>query len=203
MKTKERILVKALELFNNEGVKEVTLRKVAGALGISQGNLNYHFKTKGEIIRQLYYDLVDQMNDAMQQLTREQPILSYLSKSSLISMEVLYAYRFITRDLYQVLESDQELKQHYHQLQKMRNEQFLSLFQHMISGGLMREEELVGEYERLHERMNILGDNWISAADFFQGESLSKVAHYHALLFEIIYPYLTPKGKEQYLEIAT
>lgn len=70
----------------------------------------------------------------------------------------------------------------------------------MIADGRMRKEELKNEYERLYERMNILGDNWINSANlFFQGSS-SKVTHYHSLLFEVIYPYLTQIGKEQYLK---
>lgn len=199
MKTRERILLKALQLFNQEGLKEVTLRKIAGTLEISQGNLNYHFRTKAEIVSQLYFRLVEKMDNEMDKITREQPILSFLSKRSLISMEILYEYRFITRDLYKVLTADPGLKQHYLQLQKMRNQQYLFLFQNMIAEGLMRHEELEGEYDRLYERMNILGDNWINAADFFGSDDTSKIAYYHALLFEVIYPYLTEKGKEQYL----
>ena len=201
MKTKERIILKALELFNEEGVKEVTLRKIAGALGISQGNLNYHFRTKAEIIAELYFRLVDKMNTEMEKITQEQPILSFLYDTSKISMKILYDYRFITRDLYAVLEADKALKKHYIELQQTRSQQYIFLFQNMIKQGLMREEELKGEYERLYERMNILGDNWINAAVFFNRNYASKVDHYHALLFEVIYPYLTQKGKQQYREL--
>jgi AcrR family transcriptional regulator len=202
MKTKERILIKALELFNNEGLKEVTLRRIAGSLGMSQGNLNYHFKTRAEIISQLYFRLVGEMDREMDKITKEGPILLFLSKSARVSMKILYQYRFITRDLYSVLETDQDLKNHYLQLQKLRHQQYLQVFQHMIKEGLMREEELEGEYDRLYERMNILGDNWINAADFFSTDGASKVAHYHALLFEVIYPYLTEKGKAAYLKLV-
>lgn len=202
MKTKERILLKSLELFNKEGLSEVTLRRIAVALDISQGNLSYHFKTKAEIIGSLYNRLVEEMNTEMQKIAQEQPILSYLEKSSRVSMETLFAYRFILRDLYKVLETDKELKKHYLELQKTRGAQFSLLFQNLVKEGLMRPEELDGEFDRLHERMNILGDNWINAADFFSTDDKTKVAHYHSLLFEVIYPYLTKKGKEEYLGIC-
>src|SRR5690606_22782625 len=176
MKTKERILLKALELFNAEGLTEVTLRKIAGALAMSQGNLNYHFKTKGEIVSELYFSLVQRMDYEMNKITQAQPILSFLNKSSLTSMHILYEYRFIIRDLYKVMEVDKKLKTHYLGLQKERKMQYLMLFEKMIAEGLIREEELKGEYERLYERMHILGDNWINVLDFFSKDSSSRVA---------------------------
>lgn len=201
MKTKDRILSKALDLFNEKGVKNVTLRQIALTLRMSQGNLNYHFKTKAEIVSQLYFELVEKMDREMDKVTESQPTLHFLRESAFVSMNVLYGYRFITRDLYHVLGSNEALKSHYLQLQQKRKQQYVLMFQNLKKEGLMREEELEGEFDRLYERMNILGDNWINAADFFRQESESKVSDYHALLFEVIYPYLTKKGKEQYLEM--
>ncbi|MCO6357142.1 TetR/AcrR family transcriptional regulator [Roseivirga pacifica] len=199
MKTKEKILATALELFNKNGLKEVTLRQIAKAMNISQGNLNYHYKVKSDIVSALYFQLVGRMNIEIGQLVQSQPIMSFLSESSLISMRVLYDYRFITKDLYAVLDSDDELKQHYVGLQQTRKQQFLALFTNMITEGLLRPEEFTNEYERLYERMNILGDNWINAAALLNNTE-SVVDHYHALLFEVIYPYLTEKGKEAFFK---
>ncbi len=201
MKTKERILFKALELFNKQGLKDVTLRQIASSLKMSHGNLNYHFRTKSEIVSQLYFMLVEKMDYELNKISQDSLILSFLYESSKVSMNILYQFRFITRDLYHVLGSDERLKKHYLQLQQKRKQQYLFLFQNLTKEGVMREEELDGEYARLFERMNILGDNWLNAADFFKKEDLSKVAHYHTLLFEVIYPYLTTQGKEQYVEL--
>jgi hypothetical protein len=143
---------------------------------------------------------VEEMDEAMKKITLDQPVFSLLYESSLVSMNILYKYKFIAQDLHSVLESNSELKVHYLALQKMRKQQFLFLFQNMIAEDLMRKEELKNEYERLYERMNILGDNWINSANLFFQERSSKVAHYHSLLFEVIFPYLTQKGKEQYLK---
>lgn len=201
MKTKEKILLKSLELFNEEGLKEVTLRQIANSLGMSQGNLNYHFKTKSAIVSELYYKLVSAMDHEMNQLSGEKPILSFLYESALISMNTLYDYRFITRDLYLVLSGDPDLKAHYLQLQLIRKQQYLYVFEQLTKEGLMRGQELEGEFDRLYERMNILGDNWINAADFFLKEGAPKVSYYHRVLFEMVYPYLTKSGKQQYQEL--
>jgi AcrR family transcriptional regulator len=201
MKTKERILQKSLELYNEEGLAKVTLRQIAHALGMSQGNLNYHFRTRAEIVSALYYKLVDHMNREIEKITAEQPILSFLYESALATMKGLYVYRFITRDIYSVLDTDPSLRSHYLELQRIRKHQYVQLFGNMISAGLMREEEFEKEYDRLYERMNILGDNWINAAELFRQDDPKRIEHYHSLLFEVIYPYLTPSGKKQYLEL--
>lgn len=46
MKTKERIVSKALELFNEHGIEYVGLRELAAHLGIRVSNITYYFPTK-------------------------------------------------------------------------------------------------------------------------------------------------------------
>lgn len=47
--TRQRILDTAAELFARQGYHAVTMRAIAGALGISVGNLTYHFPRKQDI----------------------------------------------------------------------------------------------------------------------------------------------------------
>jgi len=50
MTTKDRILLTALDLFNEEGESTVSALEIANALDMSPGNLYYHFKGKDEIV---------------------------------------------------------------------------------------------------------------------------------------------------------
>lgn len=200
MKTKDKIAQKALELFNSNGLRETTLRQIALGLGMSQGNLNYHFKTKSELVAHLYYELVEKQNVLMANILTDQPLLSYLFESSLASMQCLYDYKFILKDLYKVLQSDHELKAHYLQLQQLREQQYLQMFEHLVAMETLRPAAFEGEYQRLYQRLNILGDNWINAADLFYSGEGAPVVHYHSLLLEVIYPYLTEQGRAQYAQ---
>ena len=56
MKTAERILVTALDIFNQQGENNVSSVEIAMELDISPGNLYYHFKGK-EIIVSALFDL--------------------------------------------------------------------------------------------------------------------------------------------------
>ena len=52
--TRERILQASLQLFNAEGLASVSTHRIAAELGISPGNLHYHFKTKQSIVERLF-----------------------------------------------------------------------------------------------------------------------------------------------------
>jgi AcrR family transcriptional regulator len=57
MKTRERILRASLTLFNERGEDAVSLAQVATRLGISEGNLWYHFRAKRDLIAALSVEL--------------------------------------------------------------------------------------------------------------------------------------------------
>ena len=70
-KTKEKILKTALGLFNNEGESAVSAVDIASVIGISPGNLYYHYKGKDEIIVQLFADFEDEIRQVLSSPIRE------------------------------------------------------------------------------------------------------------------------------------
>jgi len=201
MSTKEKILAQSKDLFNKKGFQTTTLRQIASALGMSQGNLNYHFKTKQDIIERLYFDLVGELNKEMEAMTQSFTSISTLYSSSEISMRIFYGYRFLLRDMYLIFRENHVVKDHYIKTQELRKRQFAQLFDSMIQESVLRPEEFINEYDRLYERMMIVGDNWINTSELFSLEIKEPVAYYRDLLFEMIYPYLTEKGKKEYNDL--
>ena len=53
MNTKERIIATAIDLFNLHGTKAISTNHIAKEMGISPGNLYYHFRSKNDIIRSI------------------------------------------------------------------------------------------------------------------------------------------------------
>jgi len=54
MKTRDRILEKALDLFNREGLAKISANRIASEMGISPGNLYYHFNNKTLLVEALF-----------------------------------------------------------------------------------------------------------------------------------------------------
>ena len=60
--TQMRILLAALELFNEYGTATVSANRIAERCGISKGNLQYHFRNKREIIYAVFGQAIQEMD---------------------------------------------------------------------------------------------------------------------------------------------
>ena len=67
MNTKDKILNKALELFNSEGSGNISTNHIAKALDMSTGNLYYHFKNKESIIRTLLQRMIEEYDEVFRE----------------------------------------------------------------------------------------------------------------------------------------
>ena len=198
--TKERILKVSLELFNTKGLSKIKLRTIANKMGISQGNLNYHFKKREDILEALYFRLIQSLNQRISEIDEADNILKALLVLSETVMLELYEYRFILLDFVQIMRENERIKLHFRALQELRKKQFLLFFDLLINKGLMRKEKLPNEYNNLYKRLQILGDFWMSSAEISQNHvDKEAILKYKEIINQTIFPYLTKKGKKEYL----
>lgn len=199
--TKEKILSTALYLFNEKGLSNVTLRTIASEMNISQGNLNYHFKKRDEIIEGLYFQLVDRINNS---------INSQLDNISLNSLFHVYQsiinnfdeYRFFLLDFVQITRNNRTIQLHYKQLNEERQLQLEFFFNEMIKNDTMKKRKFEGEYEMLFKRLQILTDFWLSNASIYYNDISIEIKNQYlkVILYEL-YPYLTKKGKAEFQKL--
>lgn len=60
---RERIILTALELFSQFGYDAVSTIKIANAVGVSQPNIHYHFRSKRKLWEAAMFELADQIKD--------------------------------------------------------------------------------------------------------------------------------------------
>jgi len=106
--TYTRIINASLALFNEEGERNISTNHIAAHLGISPGNLYYHFRNKDEIIVQLFkrYSeaLLVYLNEAVLPSNVEDSI-NYMAGI----YDVMWEYRFLFSDVNTLLARSAEL----------------------------------------------------------------------------------------------
>ena len=69
--TRRQLIDSALELFRTQGYAKTTMRSIAEAAGVSVGNAYYYFRSKDELVAELYRQLQDEHRSRALPLLRE------------------------------------------------------------------------------------------------------------------------------------
>src|SRR5512138_1384184 len=92
--TKAKILQKATELFNEHGTAVVSLNSLAEALGISTGNLQYHYRSREEIIRAILEVMFNDWNAVYEEMDTISFTMDTLRRTLQINFNLVWKYRF-------------------------------------------------------------------------------------------------------------
>lgn len=136
--TAERIVASALGLFNRFGEPNVAATMVAADLGISPGNLYYHYPGKEDIVNHLFGQY---LNDLQALLPASQDVKdledAWFFMHSLF--ELVWRYRFLYRDLNDLLSKYRQLEQQVKQVLANKHASFLTLLKRMTDQGLLTQ----------------------------------------------------------------
>ena len=108
-RTAERILEAALGLFNRFGEPNVSTTAIAAELGISPGNLYYHYPAKEKLVDRLF----DDYERGLQRLLAAAPEVRDVEDAWLffhVLFELIWQYRFLYRDLNDLLTRNRRLE---------------------------------------------------------------------------------------------
>ncbi|MCW8772347.1 TetR/AcrR family transcriptional regulator [Acinetobacter baumannii] len=158
LKTKDRILQISLQLFNECGERSVTTNHIAAELGISPGNLYYHFRNKHEIIKELMHQYQVETLE-MLSLPEDRPLTTNdkINYFQVLSGQ-LWNYRFIHRDVYHLVESNEDFKKIYPRFAGQVMQQGQRIYQAFVDAGLMKMTP--SEIEALIINLWIVLTNW-------------------------------------------
>ena len=127
MNTKDKILNKALELFNSEGSSNISTNHIAKALDMSTGNLYYHFKNKESIIRTLLQRMIEEYDEVFRE--------NFPKKEDMILESLLFddtktaiKYKFLYNELNILFKRDREIEEIFIENQTKREKVFNDIF---------------------------------------------------------------------------
>lgn len=118
MNTKDKIIHTSISLFNEHGERAISTNHIASSLGMSPGNLYYHFKNKEDIIRHIFVLYRDHLNAHFKPIEESADAFSYLTAYLDSLFELMWRYHFFYDNLGDILSRDTHLKQSYIEFQQ-------------------------------------------------------------------------------------
>jgi AcrR family transcriptional regulator len=159
--TRQRIVERAVELFNEHGTQDVSTNHIAAAASLSPGNLYYHFRNKEEIIRSILEMIIADWDALYQPLDLEQFDLGALRQLVQASFELNWKYRFFYRELVSLLRKDEQLQARYNAIQQQRFDQQAELVARLAQ---LKRIRLPKERDEVRNALRIawiVQDGWI------------------------------------------
>ncbi|WP_409424837.1 TetR/AcrR family transcriptional regulator [Pseudoalteromonas sp. RW-H-Ap-1] len=123
MNTKEKIIHTSISLFNEHGERAISTNHIASHLGMSPGNLYYHFKNKEDIIRHIFALYSEHLNTHFKPVDKDDDAFSHLGPYLDSLFELMWRYHFFYDNLGDILARDSHLKQGYIDFQQELLEQ--------------------------------------------------------------------------------
>jgi AcrR family transcriptional regulator len=129
-RTAERILEMSLQLFNRFGEPNVSTTYISAELNISPGNLYYHFPAKEELINALFERYEKALGEVLNAGgdVRDVEDAWFFMHSV---FELIWAYRFLYRDLNDLLSKNRLLETHFQTLLALKEKALRGLLMGM------------------------------------------------------------------------
>lgn len=105
-RTRQRILDVTLALYNGQGEPNVSTSLIAAELGISAGNLHYHFRKKDELSAALLEQFVAELDALLPPAGWRADNVEDVWFLLHLILEALWRYRFLFRDLSGIMARD-------------------------------------------------------------------------------------------------
>ena len=201
MKTNEKIVDKALTLFNEKGVDQVSSLEISQSLNISYGNLTYHYKKKDDIVLALYAQMQQSLDTSINRLV--QCIFEETFYPKLVNeiFDVIWNYRFIYLNINSLMNQFEFIceseKSYYATRIKILNR----AKKYLIQEGYLKPE-INNNYESLIQNLNMILYAWITDAKlFYEGDEDKKIDIYVSLFYNVALTHVTEKGLKRYQQI--
>ncbi|TVR82334.1 MAG: TetR/AcrR family transcriptional regulator [Chitinophagaceae bacterium] len=193
--TKERIIDASVLLFNQKGISAVSLRDIADYIGISSGNLSYHYKNKNYIIDAIFEKMEKERNELLNAV-EQHPSFENINLQALAIVRLSIRYRFFYLDTLDIIRENSKLGKLHRQYIERHIQYVNMLLNHAAYTGHLIETTNKNLYKKLSEMVWFTLQFWIQAGSI-RGKKTIKPEEAVETMWQLILPYLTSKGKEK------
>lgn len=201
-RTRERILLQALQQFNELGEPNVTMAAIGDALKISPGNLYYHFGSKELIVTELFQRFEAEVGMLLDQATSRHIQLADAGPFIRLLFELIWRYRFVYRDTNDLLARHRSLELGLQAI--IRRQRSLA---RLLCDALLATGELQAapaDIEALSTNMLVVASGWLAfeyiegarrfADPAFADESIARGV---AQMLSLLSPWLTIEARNR------
>ena len=163
MKTKDRIVETAIQLYNEKGFSNITSRHIAAEIKISHGNLEYHFPNKESLLFAIYEQMREEVSSfyTSQDGEASNPV-EHLHKLLVRLEEFQWKYKFFNLDVLEISRNYEKVNLLLKDTLQIRKTQMSGLFQRFVGQQYMKPEPVTGYYYRVQHTIRILITFWNS-----------------------------------------
>ena len=150
-------------LFNQFGAPNVTTTVIADELGISPGNLYYHFSNKDEIVNTILERFEKEIEETLAAPSADDARVVSVEDIWLflhLLFEIIWRYRFFYRDVSTLITENRTVEVHFKQILAHKIATARMLCEGLIAAGEMNANER--EMAALSENMVLVATYWLS-----------------------------------------
>jgi len=205
-RTAERILEVTLALFNRFGEPNVSTTLISAELNISPGNLYYHYPAKDELINALFSRFERSLNELLNAGGDVRHVEdAWFFMHSLF--ELIWQYRFLYRDLNDLLSKNRLLETHFQTILKNKTRAFKALLDALRRSGALHIDSC--EIDTTATSMVLILTYWLSFEYVRDPRNALEVANAEAALLHgaqyvlnQMAPFLEPSQRTHLIKLS-
>jgi len=205
-RTAERILEVTLGLFNRFGEPNVSTTLISAELNISPGNLYYHYPAKDELINALFDRFERPLNELLGAGDDVRDVEdAWFFMHTLF--ELIWQYRFLYRDLNDLLSKNRRLETHFQSILKNKTRAIRALLEGMRRGGALHID--AREIDATATSMVVVLTYWLSFEYVRDPRNALEEQNAQAALLRgaqhvlnLLAPYLEPGQRSHLLKLS-
>ena len=198
---KYKIKTEAISLFNALGFSVVSMKQIADKLGISAGNLRYHYINKEALLMVIYTEMY---NETLDYILPENTYITLFHFEEMMQKfdNLQQRYSFFFKDIVHIVKEYPSISKRYEASNLVRFKDARKLIDYYVESGRMVAENQTIDYDQ------VIYTIWMISTFWQAQKQIMKTEQYEVnkrpsieIQWNLLLPYLTEKGLNEYQEL--